>query len=114
MRRSRSDRAGLKHIGIIACEAPQAEIFSALIGRMRSRNTRSIDFHGSALRSTPTHIKTIVKANLLTEYPDQSTTFDTRLYISSAPPDIDWLANAALVSTACSQGNVELTDDSSR
>jgi predicted transposase YbfD/YdcC len=32
---------------------------------------------------------------LLTEYPDRSTTFDTRLYISSAPLDIDRLANAA-------------------
>jgi predicted transposase YbfD/YdcC len=42
-----------------------------------------------------THIKTIVKVDLLTEYPDQSTTFDTRLYISSAALDIDRLANAA-------------------
>jgi predicted transposase YbfD/YdcC len=41
-----------------------------------------------------THIKTIVKVDLLTEYPDQSTTFDTRLYISSAALDIDRLANA--------------------
>jgi hypothetical protein len=32
---------------------------------------------------------------LLTEYPDQSTTCDTRPYISSAPLDIDRLANAA-------------------
>jgi predicted transposase YbfD/YdcC len=42
-----------------------------------------------------THIKTIVKVDLLTEYPDQSTSFDTRLYISSAALDIDRLANAA-------------------
>ena len=42
-----------------------------------------------------THIKTIVKIDLLTEYPDRSTTFDTRLYISSAALDIDRLANAA-------------------
>ena len=42
-----------------------------------------------------TRIKTIVKVDLLTEYPDQSTTFDTRLYISSAALDIDRLANAA-------------------
>src|ERR1700751_3198258 len=41
-----------------------------------------------------THIKTIVKVDLLTEYPDQSTTFDTRLYISSAALDIDRLPNA--------------------
>jgi predicted transposase YbfD/YdcC len=42
-----------------------------------------------------THIETIVKIDLLTEYPDQSTTSDSRLYISSAPLDIDRLANAA-------------------
>ena len=41
------------------------------------------------------HIKTIVKVDLLTEYPDQSTSFDSRLYISSAALDIDRLANAA-------------------
>ena len=40
-------------------------------------------------------MKTIVKIDLLTEYPDQSPTSDTRLYISSAPLDIDRLANAA-------------------
>ena len=35
------------------------------------------------------------QGRLLIEYPDRSTTFDTRLYISSAPLDIDRLANAA-------------------
>ena len=41
------------------------------------------------------HIKTIVKVDLLTEYPDQSASYDSRLYISSAALDIDRLANAA-------------------
>jgi len=39
-----------------------------------------------------TTIKTILKVDLRTEYPDRST-FDTRLYISSAAPDIEKLAN---------------------
>jgi len=34
----------------------------------------------------------IVKIDLLGEYPDQSTTSDTRAYISSAPLDIDRLS----------------------
>jgi hypothetical protein len=42
-----------------------------------------------------THIKTMVKIDLLTQYPHQSTTSDTRLDISSAPLDIDRLANVA-------------------
>ena len=36
----------------------------------------------------------MVKVDLRTEYPDRST-FDTRLYISSAPLDIERLANGA-------------------
>jgi predicted transposase YbfD/YdcC len=39
-----------------------------------------------------TTIKTILKVDLRTEYPDRST-FDTRLYISSAALDIERLAN---------------------
>ena len=63
-------------------------------------------------------MKTIVKIDLLTEYPDQSPTSDTRLYISSAPLDIDRLANAARGHWAVESMHwlldVEFKDDVSR
>jgi hypothetical protein len=60
--------------------------------QLRPRSTADRSYPGEPRF---THIKTIVKIDLRTEYPDQSTTSDTRLYISSAPLDIDRLANAA-------------------
>ena len=87
--------------------APAEEVVSKTVvekghGRIETRTytaSSKVDWTVSD-RSYPgeprfTHIKTILKVDLLTEYPDRSTTFDTRLYISSAPLDIDRLANAA-------------------
>jgi len=87
--------------------APVEEVVSKTVvekghGRIETRTctaSSKVDWTVSD-RSYPgeprfTHIKTIVKVDLLTEYPDQSTTSDTRLYISSAALDIDRLANAA-------------------
>jgi predicted transposase YbfD/YdcC len=87
--------------------APAEEVVSKTVvekghGRIETRTytaSSKVDWSVSE-RSYPgeprfTHIKTIVKIDLLTEYPDQSTTSDTCLYISSAPLDIDRLANAA-------------------
>jgi predicted transposase YbfD/YdcC len=97
--------------------APAEEVVSKTVidkghGRIETRTytaSPKVDWTVSD-RSYPgeprfTHIKTIVKIDLLTEYPDQSTTSDARLYISSAPLDIDRLANA---------DHVEFKDDLSR
>ena len=69
-------------------------------GRIETRTytaSQAVDWIASE-RSYPgqprfTTIKTIVKVDTRTEHPDRST-FDTRLYISSAPLDIGRLANA--------------------
>ena len=68
-------------------------------GRIETRTytaSSNVDWIVSA-RSYPgeprfTTIKTVVKIDLRTEYPDRSS-FDTRLYVSSAPLDIERLAN---------------------
>ena len=85
--------------------APAEEVVSKTVvekghGRIETRTytaSSKVDWTVSD-RSYPseprfTHMKTIVKIDLLTEYPDQSPTSDTRLYISSAPLDIERLAN---------------------
>src|SRR6516225_5498379 len=110
--------------------APAEEVVSKTVvekghGRIETRTytaSSKVDWIVSD-RSYPgeprfTHIKTIVKIDLLTEYSDQSTTSDTRLYISSAPLDIDRLANAARGHWAVESMHwlldVEFKDDLSR
>ena len=110
--------------------APAEEVVSKTVvekghGRIETRTytaSSKVDWTVSD-RSYPgeprfTHIKTIVKIDLLTEYSDQSTTSDTRLYISSAPLDIDRLANAARGHWAVESMHwlldVEFKDDLSR
>ena len=110
--------------------APAEEVVSKTVvekghGRIETRTytaSSKVDWTVSD-RSYPseprfTHMKTIVKIDLLTEYPDQSPTSDTRLYISSAPLDIDRLANAARGHWAVESMHwlldVEFKDDVSR
>jgi predicted transposase YbfD/YdcC len=88
------------------CSAPAKEVVSKTVvekghGRIETRTytaSSKVDWIVSE-RNYPgeprfSDIKTIVKVDLRTEYPDRSTS-DTRLYISSAPPDIDRLASGA-------------------